>query len=187
MPCSGHDTRSGVILGVLVSMRRFSRCRGATGSSLAIAASLIVVIMVAGQASAETPSPIPEPTTPAPSDPATANTSATPSAESTTRIAAEAAGSLSLSIESTGGPVSGHFFQDIGSYAFTGDDTDLNDGTTIEIYRRTAASSWTLQATTQLSGESYSRPCRYASEAPSYSPPRLVVRRAARMRSAATR
>ena len=143
-------------MGVLVSLRRFSRCRAATSSSLAIAASLIVVIMMAGQASAETPSPIPEPTTPAPSDAATANTSATQSAESTTRLAAEAAGSLSLSIESTGGPVAGHFFQDIGSYAFTGDATDLGNGTAIEIYRRTAASSWTLQATTQLSGESYS-------------------------------
>jgi hypothetical protein len=143
-------------LGVLVSLRRFSRCRAATGSSLAIAASLIVVIMMAGQASAETPSPIPEPATPAPSDAATANTSASPSAKSTTHIAAEAAGSLSLSIKSTGGPVAGHFFQDIGSYAFTGDATDLAGGTAIEIYRRTADSGWTLQATTRLSGESYS-------------------------------
>jgi hypothetical protein len=52
--------------GVLVSLRRFSRCRAATSSSLAIAASLIVVIMMAGQASGRDTSPIPEPTTPAP-------------------------------------------------------------------------------------------------------------------------
>jgi hypothetical protein len=93
---------------------------------------------------------------PASSDTAAASASATPSTESTTHIAAEAASSLSLSIESTGGPVAGRFFQDIGSYAFTGDASGLDDGTAIEIYRRTAASGWTLQATTQLSGESYS-------------------------------
>jgi hypothetical protein len=143
-------------LGVLVSLRRFSRCRAATGSGLAIAASLIVVIMMAGQASAETPSPAPEPTTPAPNDAATASTSATPSVDSTAHIAAAAAGSLSLSIKSTGGPVAGHFFQDIGSYAFTGAAADLDDGTAIEIYRRTASSGWTLQASTQLTAESYS-------------------------------
>jgi D-alanyl-D-alanine carboxypeptidase len=142
-------------LGVLVSLRRFSRCRAATGGSLAIAASLIVVIMMAGQASAETPSPAPEPTTRAPNDAATASTSATPSANSTAHIAAAAAGSLSLSIKSTGGPVAGHFFQDIGSYAFAGA-ADLDDGTAIEIYRRTASSGWTLQASAQLTAESYS-------------------------------
>jgi hypothetical protein len=139
-----------------VSLRRFSRCRAATGSSLAIAASLIVVIMMAGQASAETPSPAPEPTTPAPNDAATASTSATPSADSTAHIAAAAAGSLSLSIKSTGGPVAGRFFQDIGSYALTGAATDLDDGTAIEIYRRTASEGWTLQASTRLTAESYS-------------------------------
>jgi hypothetical protein len=142
-------------LGVLVSLRRFSRCRAATGGSLAIAASFIVVIMMAGQASAETPSPAPEPTTRAPNDAATASTSATPSANSTAHIAAAAAGSLSLSIKSTGGPVAGHFFQDIGSYAFAGA-ADLDDGTAIEIYRRTASSGWTLQASAQLTAESYS-------------------------------
>ena len=139
MPLLRARTRSGVTLGVLVSLRRFSRCRAATGGGLAIAASLIVVIMMAGQASAETPSPAPEPTTPAPNDAATASTSATPSADSTAHIAAAAAGSLSLSIKSTGGPVAGRFFQDIGSYALTGAAADLDDGTAIEIYRRTAS------------------------------------------------
>jgi D-alanyl-D-alanine carboxypeptidase-like protein len=143
-------------LGVLVSLRRFSRCRAATGGSLAIASSLIVVIMMGGQAAAETPSPAPEPTMSAPNDAATASTSATPSADNTAHVAAAAAGSLSLSIKSTGGPVAGHFFQDIGSYAFTGAAADLDDGTAIEIYRRTAASGWTLQASTQLTAESYS-------------------------------
>jgi hypothetical protein len=138
-----------------VNLRRFPRCRGAIGTSLAVAASVIVVIMIAGQASAETPSPTTEPTTSATSDAAAPSASATPSTESTTRVA-EAASSLSLAVESTGGPVAGRFFQDIGSYAFTGDATQLDDGTAIEIYRRTATSAWTLQATTRLSAESYS-------------------------------
>jgi hypothetical protein len=157
--CSGHDTRSGIYLGAVVNLCRLPRRRATIGTSVAVAASVIVVIMMAGQASAETPSPTTEPTTPAPtlatSDAATASASATPSAESTTRMAAEAASSLSLSVESTGG-VAGRFFQDIGSYVFTGDATDLDDGTAIEIYRRTANSGWTLQATTRLSGDSYS-------------------------------
>ena len=153
-------TRSGIILGPLVNLRRFPRWRAAIGTSLAVATSVSVVIMMAGQASAETPSPTPEPTTAAPtsasSDAAATSASATPSTESTTHIAAEAAGSLSLSIESTGGPVAGRFFQDIGSYAFSGDAVDLDDGTAIEIYRRTATSGWRLQAATRLSGETYS-------------------------------
>ena len=152
--CFGHDTRSGIILGAVVDLRRFPRCRGAIGTSLAVAASVVVVIMIAGQASAETPSPTTEPTTSATA--AAPSASATPSTESTTRVAAEATSSLSLAIESTGGPVAGRFFQDIGSYAFTGDATELDDGTGIEIYRRTATSGWTLQATTRLSAESYS-------------------------------
>jgi hypothetical protein len=143
-----------------VNLRRFPRWRAAIGTSLAVAMSVSVVIMMAGQASAETPSPTPEPTTAAPtsasSDAAATSASATPSTESTTHIAAEAASSLSLSIESTGGPVAGRFFQDIGSYAFSGDAVDLDDGTAIEIYRRTATSGWRLQATTRLSGETYS-------------------------------
>lgn len=147
-------------LGGLVNLHRFPRWRAATGTSLAVATSVIVVIMMAGQASAETPSPTPEPSTSAPtsasSDAAATSASATPSTESTTHIAAETASSLSLSIESTGGPVAGRFFQDIGSYAFTGDAADLDDGTAIEIYRRTATSGWRLQATTPLSSESYS-------------------------------
>jgi hypothetical protein len=155
--CSGHDTRSGIILGAVVNLRRFSRCRAA---SLAVAASVIVVIMMAGQAAAETPSPIAEPTASAPtslaSDAATASTSATPSAEGTTHLAAEAASSLSLSVESAGGPVAGRFFQDIGSYAFTGDAAGLDNGTTIEIYRRGTSSGWSLKATTQLDGGNYS-------------------------------
>jgi hypothetical protein len=138
-----------------VNLRRFPRCRGAIVSSLAVAVSVIVVIMVAGQASAETPSPIPEPTTSATSDAVVPSASATPSSESSTRVAAEATSSLSLAVESTGGPVAGRFFQDIGSYAFTGDATELDDGTGIEIYRRTTTSGWTLQATTRLSAESY--------------------------------
>jgi hypothetical protein len=141
-------------LGVVVDLRRFTRCRGAIGTSLAVAASIIVMIMIAGQASAETPSPTTEPTTSATA--AAPSASATPSTESTTRVAAEATSSLSLAVESTGGPVAGRFFQDIGSYAFTGDATELDDGTGIEIYRRTATSGWTLQATTRLSAESYS-------------------------------
>jgi hypothetical protein len=136
-----------------VDLRRFTRCRGAIGTSLAVAASVVVVIMIAGQASAETPSPTTEPTTSATA--AAPSASATPSTESTTRVAAKATSSLSLAVESTGGPVAGRFFQDIGSYAFTGDATELDDGTGIEIYRRTATSGWTLQATTQLSAESY--------------------------------
>jgi hypothetical protein len=92
----------------------------------------------------------------APNDAATASTSATPSADSLAHIAAAAAGSLSLSIKSTGGPVAGRFFQDIGSYALTGAATDLDDGTAIEIYRRTASEGWTLQASTRLTAESYS-------------------------------
>ena len=145
-------------MGAVVNLRRFPRCRAAIGTSLAVVASVIVMIMMAGQASAETPSPLPEPTPPAPtsSNAAAGSASATPSTESTTHIAAEAASSLSLSIESTGGPVAGRFFQDIGSYAFSGDASGLDDGAAIEIYRRTANSGWTLQATTQLSGESYS-------------------------------
>jgi D-alanyl-D-alanine carboxypeptidase len=143
-----------------VNLRRFPRRRAAIATSLAVAASVIVVIMMAGQASAETPSPIAEPTASAPtslaSDAATASTSATPSAEGTTHLAAEAASSLSLSVESAGGPVAGRFFQDIGSYAFTGDAAGLDDGTTVEIYRHGTSSGWSLKATTQLNGGSYS-------------------------------
>jgi hypothetical protein len=58
--------------------------------------------------------------------------------------------------ESTDGAVSGRFFQDIGSYAFTGDATGLDDGQAIEIYRHGMSSGWSLKTTTHLNGGSYS-------------------------------
>ena len=149
-----------------MKLRRFRRRRTTTAIGLAAAASMVVLIMMAGQAAAETPSPLPEPPTPAPavearSEAMPSGSSATPSIDNTATdgeggVAAEAASSLSLSIESTDGAVSGRFFQDIGTYTFTGDATGLSDGKTIEIYRHGTSSGWSLQATTQLNGGSYS-------------------------------
>lgn len=63
---------------------------------------------------------------------------------------------LSLSVESTDGPVAEHFFQDIGSYTFAGTATDMNDGVQIQIYRRGTNSGWSLQTATQLNNGDYS-------------------------------
>ena len=51
---------------------------------------------------------------------------------------------------------SGRFFQDIGSYAFTGNATALDDGTPIEIYRHGTTSGWSLQTKSPLNGDRYS-------------------------------
>jgi D-alanyl-D-alanine carboxypeptidase len=123
----------------------------------------MILIMIAGPASAETPSPVPQPTTPPPTsavnEPMPSSNTRSPDSATTNGegdIAAAAAGSLSLSVESTGGPVADHFFQDIGSYTFDGTATDLNDGTQIQIYRRGTSSGWSLQTATQLNNGAYS-------------------------------
>ena len=149
-----------------MKQRRFRCLRASAGTSVAIAASVMVVIMTAGQASAETPSPVPQPTptpTLAASKPAPSSTPSTngtfPNSEgsdSAGAVAVKADGSLSLSVESTGGPVADRFFQDIGSYSFAGSASDLNDGTEIEIYRRSTSSGWILQTSTQLSNGDFS-------------------------------
>jgi hypothetical protein len=159
---SKHRYVSPNVSGAILKQRRFSCLRASVGTSLAIAASAMVMIMTAGEALAETLSPVPEPTTPTPtlaaSEPVESNAPSTDdtSTNSEGEVAAKAAGSLSLSVESTGGPVADHFFQDIGSYSFKGSASDLDDGTQVQIYRRGANSGWYLQASTQLSNDAYS-------------------------------
>jgi hypothetical protein len=124
------------------------------------------MIVMVGQASADTAEPTPGASLsasplPGGSEPTTAGKSATPSAERTSSgeaaiAEAGAAASLSLSIESTDGPVAGRFFQDIGSYTFTGEAIGLADGTTIEIYRHGTKSGWSLQTTIGLNDDRYS-------------------------------
>jgi D-alanyl-D-alanine carboxypeptidase len=148
-----------------VKQRRFPCQRRSVATSLAIAGSVMILIMLAGQASAETPSPVPQPTTPTPtsatSEPTPSNNARSTESDNASSndegdIAASATGSLSLSVESTDGPVADHFFQDIGSYTFAGTATDMNDGAQIQIYRRGTTSGWSLQTATQLNNGGYS-------------------------------
>jgi cytoskeletal protein RodZ len=166
----GHSSAPGTThasakdLGGSVNLGRLPRRRTWTEIGLMIAASIIVVIMLAAQASAETPSPLPEPSTSTagvPSEPIASRSSATSSTDNTSsstegEAAAKAAGSLSLSVQSTDGALPGRFFQDFGSYRFRGEATELDDGTTVQIYGHGTSSGWSLEATTQLDGGNYS-------------------------------
>jgi D-alanyl-D-alanine carboxypeptidase len=130
------------------------------GVSLSIAAWAIAMIMVPVHVSAETPSPVPEPSS-TPAETPTGGESAAPSAESTSpndarAAAAEVATSLTLSVESKGGAVAGRFFEDIGSYAFTGNAMGLDDGKPVQIYRHGTSTGWTLQTTSTLNSGNYS-------------------------------
>jgi hypothetical protein len=166
----GHSSAPGTThasakdLGGSVNLGRLPRRRTGTDIGLMIAASIIVVIVLAAQASAETPSPLPEPSTSTagvPREPTASRSSATSSVDNTSsstegEVAGKAAGSLSLSVQSADGALPGRFFPDIGSYRFRGEAAELEDGTTVQIYRHGTSSGWNLQATTRLDGGGYS-------------------------------
>ncbi len=87
----------------------------------------------ASDPSAGTPTPgTPTPGTPTPGEPTAVRRGLDAAPERT----------LSLSVAAAGSPVPGRFFQDIGSYAFSGLASGLPDGTALEIYRHTPETGW---------------------------------------------
>jgi hypothetical protein len=63
--------------------------------------------------------------------------------------------SLSLTVTSTGGPQPGKFFEDLGSFAFSGLATGLADAGRIEIYRRTGTADWVEVSSATLVSDGY--------------------------------
>ncbi|QGN34556.1 M15 family metallopeptidase [Microlunatus sp. Gsoil 973] len=61
---------------------------------------------------------------------------------------------ISLAVKSVGGPVAGQFFQDLGSFRFTGTATPARDGRRVEIWYLGGNGTWhrTLETTTDGSG-----------------------------------
>ncbi len=135
------------------------------GRLCVVAAATFALMLTSGDAMADTPTPTPEPSISTPTPPAEsseATPSATPtvpdrtpspSAERSARSRATAL--LSLSVASQDGPVAGRFYQDFGFYALTGDAAGLDDGSVVEIYRRTADSAWAQVAEATLSSGRY--------------------------------
>ncbi len=98
-----------------------------------------------------TPTPTPEPT-PGASTPAASTPAPTPADRPAAKAAAEP--QLTLTVTPTGGSP-GRFYEDIGAYAFRGTGTDLAEGSTVEIYRRTASVDWARVATSTLTAGAY--------------------------------
>ncbi|SDU96352.1 D-alanyl-D-alanine carboxypeptidase [Microlunatus sagamiharensis] len=122
-----------------------------------------------GQAGAETPSPAPEPSatpavSPAPAEtpaaqgrPSAPSSPSVPSSPSTPASRAAAADDpsafLTLAVAPRGGPVADAFYEDLGSFAFSGS-VALADGSQVRVERRDA-SGWTAVATTAVTAGAY--------------------------------
>ncbi len=101
--------------------------------------------------------PTPTPTSPRTPDPSpTPAFTPTPTPTSGAEAEAEAAASLTLAVGSADGPVPNAFYQELGSFVFSGRVDGVPNGAVIEIYRRTASSGFTRVATTTVSGGTYS-------------------------------
>jgi len=123
------------------------------------------------------PSPAPDSTSPAPtpsaSGPSASEPAGSPSPSSSTspssspggpsspdgagadqpERAAARARSLTLSVASSGSPVAGRFYQDIGRFVFSGAAAGIAEDSRVEVYRRTAgATAWRRVASTSVTG-----------------------------------
>ena len=104
-----------------------------------------------------TPSPTPDGPTPgAPTPDAPIPTPAPPT--STAGTAADEPGSpgLTLAVRSSGSPVAGRFYQDVGRYAFSGSAAGLAAGGPVSVYSRPVTrTTWTKVAQATLASEAY--------------------------------
>lgn len=92
------------------------------------------------------------PASPAPSRPMTPSPSTSrPSVKTQADSAA-----ITLEVASSGGPVAGAFYQDLGAYAISGPVSGVADGTPVEIARRTATTDYVKFATAKVSGGRFS-------------------------------
>ena len=137
-----------------------------TLSVRAVATGVAVVLVswaLTGPVLAETPSPTPTPsaTTATPSAEAS-SPAAPPTPEPAAPTASSGPGrtpadadepSLGLAVASTGGPVAGAFYEDLGTFAFSGT-TDLADGSGVDVQRRDQ-NTWTTVASTTVAGGAY--------------------------------
>lgn len=118
--------------------------------------------VAAPSASPSIPSPGPaSPASPSPSamsartPPPPPPTSAPPTPAPPEGAAASEPAALTFSVGSTGGPVAGAFYQDLGSYVFQGRVTGLADGTMITISRRSGPTTFVPIARTAVTGGAY--------------------------------
>lgn len=94
------------------------------------------------------PSPSGSASDPSPSDPGSdspspsGSASATPDGRENERPAPRAASAVSLKVAAKNTPVSGRFFQDIGSYGFSGSISPAQSGQRVEIWYVAASGSW---------------------------------------------
>jgi len=100
-------------------------------------------------ASASDPGARPSPA-PSTSSPSSTGTPGDAGADHPSRTAADGP-ALTLSVTSSGSPVAGRFYQDIGRFVFSGTATDLATGSPVEVYRRAAgATGWRRVASTSV-------------------------------------
>ena len=85
------------------------------------------------------PAPAPEPTSPAP-----ASTSVPPPP------------GVTLAVTSSGGPVAGAFYEDLGRFAFAGTAPGLAQGTVVSVTRKVGAGAWTRVAQAKVAGGRWS-------------------------------
>jgi hypothetical protein len=106
-----------------------------------------------------TPAPAPtSPTAPQPTPTPSSPTSPPTTSSAAPRPRAQAAepapaAPLTLAVASQGGPVAGAFYEDLGSFAFSGTST-LADGSTVTVQRRTSA-TWAPVATARVTTGAY--------------------------------
>lgn len=150
--------------------------------SASVALTLTLALASTSLAQADTPSPTPASPTAVPSTPAaapptpaeptasvaapssSAPSSPAPSAPTTdspsnnspsVKTQADSA-AITLAVGSTGGPVAGAFYQDLGAYAISGQVSGVADGTPVVIARRTASTDLAKFATATVKGGRYS-------------------------------
>ncbi len=148
-----------------------------TGSA-SIALTLTLALAATSLAYADTPtpaasSPAAVPSTTAPQAPTPAEPTATPNSPApdspapsaptpdppATRPSVETqadSGDIMLAVSSTGGPVAGAFYQDLGAYAVSGQVLGVADGTPVKIARRSASADFTTVATAPVIGGRFS-------------------------------
>jgi hypothetical protein len=91
-----------------------------------------------------TPSVVPTATSPSPA-PSPSPTPAPPAPEAD--VEASATPALTLRVASSGSPVAGRFYQDVGRYAFSGTASDLAAGSPVSVYSRLVTrTAWTKVA-----------------------------------------